>query len=107
MLLPTLSWNIFNGFHNMSTDCNKTCSTGNLSDTCSVCECAGSAINGRVVYLDNNTTTLPLADVEVYVVGQEWEVWNTTDRTGRFRLTRRLICIIFSFNVLCWIPLFA
>ncbi|KAI0210648.1 hypothetical protein LSAT2_004598 [Lamellibrachia satsuma] len=65
-------------------DCNKTCSTGNLSDTCSVCECAGSAINGRVVYLDNNTTTLPLADVEVYVVGQEWEVWNTTDRTGRF-----------------------
>ncbi|KAI0235951.1 Coadhesin [Lamellibrachia satsuma] len=72
-------------------DCSKQCPAGGtLSQDCSVCECNVSPINGRVVYI-YNSTTLPLDDVKVYVVGHEWKPWTSTDRTGRF-----------SIEGLCW-----
>ena len=54
-----------------------------LNKACTYCNCSGTSYNGTVL----STRGGPIADVRVYVVGQEWEPLVITDRAGKFMVT--------------------
>ncbi len=64
-------------------DCSKICANGGALVNCSVCECTGNSTYGKVTITGTN---LPLADVDVYVIGHEWESLASTNRMGEFVL---------------------
>ena len=68
-----------------TADCSRTCPPGgHLDSDCSVCQCDGDVIEGRVT---DRRTSLPMADVNIFTVGREWSAAAVSGRDGRFTLS--------------------
>ena len=66
------------------SDCAHVCPEGGiLNAECSLCECTDESTSGKVTVTGTNQ---PLADVEVFAVGNEWEVLTMTNPMGEFTL---------------------
>ena len=77
-----------------SKDCSKDCGSSGTLVNCTVCQCIGSDVGGKVLYYEYygdyygdyyNSRYHPIADVKVYVVGREWKEWTRSNRDGRYR----------------------
>ena len=59
-----------------------------MTDDCSLCQCTDEFISGKVTATG---TSFPLADVDVFAVGQEWEPLTTSNAMGEFTIQE--VCV--------------